>query len=667
MAVEYMVHRLSASFLSVLTALVMTAAAGSTAFAGGAGAAPAEPASPAPAAGEAPRYHALSLIGEPRFGPDFRHFDWVNPDAPKGGVVRFATEGTFDSLNPYSIKGVPAGAVGMIYDSLMTGSPDEESTEYGLIAEWVSFPPDYAWAKFGLRPEARFHDGMPITPEDVIFSLDAIKKAHPMYARYYKNVVRAEKTGEHEVTFTFDLVGNRELPQILGQLTVFPKHFWEATGRNGEPRDLAKSTLEVPLGSGPYKIKEFDTGNRIVLERVKDYWAKDLPVRIGQFNFDELRFQYFRERTAAFEDFKSGRADMWRENTASAWATQFNFEAIQKGWAKKETILTKGVARMQGFVFNTRRDKFKDPRVRQAFNYAFDFEDLNRSVLFGQYTRVASYFDNSELAAKGLPAGRELEILKEFEKDLPPEVFTTEWKNPVFASREDARKNLAEAMRLFKDAGWEIRHEEIEDPNCGTFCKLGRAVGFGSAKTQTVMRNSKGEPFRVEFLLGSDAFQRHVAHYISNLAKVGVQASMRVVDNAQYEQRETNFDFDIIIDSFPQSNSPGNEQRDFWGSAAADQPGTRNTIGIKSPVIDALIEKLVLAKDRDEVVAHTRALDRVLLWGHYLVPQWYNPYEWLVTWDIFGRPEKLPSLTSAFTQIWWVDPAKEQALAAQRK
>lgn len=624
---------------------------------------------PAPAEAAAPvRHHALSLIGEPRFPADFKHFDWVNPDAPKGGVVRFAVEGTFDSLNPYSIKGMSAGGVGMIYDSLMAGSADEPSTEYGLVAAWVSFPPDYSSATFGLRPEARFHDGKPITPEDVIFSLDALKKAHPMYSRYYKNVVRAEKTGEHEVTFTFDITGNRELPQILGQLTVLPKHFWEGTGANGEPRDLAKSTLEVPLGSGPYKIKDFSAGNRIVLERVADYWAKDLPVVIGQWNFDELRFQYFRERTAAFEDFKAGRADFWRENTASAWATQFSFDAIQKGYVKKEELATKNVvAQMQGFVFNTRRSKFQDPRVRQAFNLAFDFEDLNRAVLFGQYTRVASYFDNSELKSSGLPQGRELEILKEFEKDLPPEVFTTEWKNPVFATREDTRKNLAEAMRLFKEAGWEVRQEEVDDPNCGMFCKIGRSVGLGSAATQTVLRNAAGEPFTVEFLLGSDAFQRHVAHYRSNLAKIGVQASVRVVDPAQYERRETSFDFDIVIDSFPQSLSPGNEQRDYWGSAAADQDGTRNTIGIKSPVIDAIIEKLILAHDRDELVAYTRALDRVLLWGHYLVPQWYNPNQWLATWDIFGRPEKLPSQTAAFTQVWWVDAAKEKALAAHRK
>lgn len=661
----YMVRRQLISLLSLFFAAL---AAGSPAFSQAvappdeAGASPPPPAeAPAPV-----RHHALSLVGEPKFGPDFKHFDWVNPDAPKGGTVRFSVQGTFDSLNPFSIRGVPVGAVGMIYNTLMDGSPDEPSTEYGLVAEWVSYPEDFSSATFGLRPEARFHDGEPIKPEDVLFSLEALKAAHPMYSRYYKNVVKGEKTGPHEVTFTFDQKGNRELPQILGQLPVLPKHFWEGKNSKGETRDLAKSTLEVPLGSGPYRVKEVDTGNRIVLERVADYWAKDLPVSIGQWNFEELRFQYFRERTAAFEDFKSGRADFWRENTASFWATQFNFDAIQKGLVKKEVIPTDRVAPMQGFAFNTRRAKFQDRRVRRAFNLAFDFQDLNRSVLFGQYTRVNSYFDNSELAAKGLPEGRELEILKAHEKDLPPEVFTEEWTNPTFNSPEDVRKNLAEAMRLMKEAGWEIRTEEVEDPDCGFFCQAMRAVGLGSKRTENVLRNAKGEPFTVEFLIGSESFERHIAHYRANLAKIGIRATTRVVDPAQYERREMSRDYDVIIDVFPQSISPGNEQRDFWGSAAADQDGSRNTIGIKDPVIDSLIETLVFAKDRDDLVAATRALDRVLLWGHYLVPHWYNPNEWLATWDKFGRPDKLPSQTSSFTQVWWVDPEKEKALKAAR-
>ncbi|HRN83572.1 MAG TPA: extracellular solute-binding protein [Hyphomicrobium sp.] len=660
----YMVQRPATSLFSLLFVAFAT---GSVAFGQGVEAPGAEAVAEPPAPPAQVRHHALSLVGAPRFGADFKHFDWVNPNAPKGGVVRFATQGTFDSLNPFSIRGVPAGGVGMIYNTLMAGSPDEPSTEYGLVAEWVSFPDDFSSVTFGLRPEARFHDGEPIKPEDVIFSLEAIKAANPMYSRYYANVVKGEKTGPHEVTFTFDQTGNRELPQILGQLAVLPKHFWEGKTRNGEPRDLAKSTLEVPLGSGPYRIKEFDTGNRIVFERVEDYWAKDLPVAIGQWNFGELRFQYFRDRVAAFEDFKSGRADFWRENTASAWATQFNFDALKKGLVKKEVIPTEGVARMQGFAFNIRRPKFQDRRVRQAFNLAFDFEDLNRSLLFGQYSRVHSYFDNSELAAKGLPEGRELEILKAHEKDLPPEVFTTEWKNPTFATREDARDNLAKAMALLKDAGWEIRTEEVDDPDCGFFCRAMQTVGLGSKRTEQVLRNTQGEPFTAEFLIGSDSFERHIAHYRANLAKIGIRATTRVVDPAQYERREMSRDYDIIIDVFPQSISPGNEQRDFWGSAAADHDGSRNTIGIKDPVIDSIIETLVFAKDRDELVAATRALDRVLLWGHYVVPHWYNPNEWIATWDMFGRPDKLPSQTSALTQVWWVDQDKLKALQAARR
>lgn len=592
-----------------------------------------------PAAAET-RYHALSLIDPPKHAADYKHFDWVNPDAPKGGVVRLSVEGTFDSLNPFTIKGVPAAGVGMIYDSLMAGSPDEESVEYGHIAEWVSFPPDYASATFGLRAEARFHDGKPITPEDVIFSLDALKKAHPYYGRYYKNVVKAEKTGERQVTFTFDKPGNRELPHILGQLTVLPKHYWEGTGANGEPRDLSKTTLEVPVGSGAYKIKEIDTGSRIVYERVKDYWAQDLPVAKGQSNFDEIRYQYFRDRVAAFEEFKSGRADYWRENTASSWATQFDFDSLKRGLVKKEALPVAGVARMQAFAFNLRRKQFQDVRVRRAFNLAFNFEDLNKSILFGQYVRVGSFFDNSELAAKGLPQGRELEILKEHEKELPAELFTSEWTNTVYSQPADLRKNLSAAIKLLTEAGYELK--------------------------DGVMKNAAGEALTAEFLINSEAFQRHIAFYATNLEKIGIKTTVRLVDPAQYEQRERSFDYDIIIDSFPQSLSPGNEQRDYWGSASADQEGSRNTIGIKNPVIDALIEKIVFAKDRAELVAATRALDRVLLWNYYVVPQWHNPFEWIAYWDQFGRPAKLPSQGAAFLQVWWSDDAKAKALAGAR-
>lgn len=607
------------------------------------------------------RRHALSLIGEPKFGPDYTHFDWVNPDAPKGGSVTINTVGDFNNLNPFTIKGVSANGLMLTYDTLMATSPGEHSTEYGLVAEWISFPDDYSSATFGLRPEAKFHDGTPVKPEDVIFSLEALKKAHPHFGKYYKNVVKAEKTGEHQVTFTFDSKGNRELPQILGQLYVLPKHYWDATGKDGEKRDLSKTTTEIPLTSGPYKIARFDIGKTIVYERVKDYWAKNLPVSRGQWNFDEIKFVYFKDITGAFEEFKSGKADYWTENRSQAWATQFAFPAVKAGKVTKEEIPVKRVAPMQAFVFNTRREKFQDPRVRQAFNYAFDFESLNKNVLYDQYIRVNSFFGNSELQATGLPTGRELEILEEVKADVPPEVFTAEYKNPV-GGRENMRANLRKATELLKAAGWDVTDKTVEDPDCGFFCSLMNAIGLGSAKTERVLRNAKGEVFEAEFLINSPTFERIILPYIADLKKLGIQATLRVVDPTQFEQRERSYDFDIIVDTFAQSMSPGNEQRDFWSTAAADVPGSKNTIGIKNKAIDALIDKIVFAENRAELVAATNALDRVLLWNHYVVPQWHYPFARVSYWNKFGRPEKLPELTPAFLQTWWVDPAKDAAL-----
>ena len=627
----------------------------------------AAPAAEAKPQGAQVRRHAVSLIGEPKFKADFKNFDWVNPDAPKGGTLRMWADGTFDNLNAFTIKGVAAEGLGLINDTLMQDSLDEPSTSYGLIAEWVSWPDDYSTVTYGLRKEAKFHDGKPVTPEDVVFSFDTLKKVNPFLAKYYKNVVKAEKSGDHEVTFVFDKSGNRELPQIIGQLAVLPKHYWEAKGTNGEPRDLEKTTVEPPLGSGAYKIKSMDTGRTIVYERVKDYWAQDLPVAKGQSNFDEIRYTYFRDRTPAFEEFKSGKIDFWRENTSSAWANQYGFDAVKNGLVKKESIaITNTVARMQGMAFNLRRPKFEDPRVRQALNLAFNFEDLNKQVMFGLYTRVGSYFDNSVLKASGLPQGRELEILKEFEKDLPPAVFTTEWKNPVNATREDIRGHMNDALKLFKEAGWELREEEVDDPSCGMVCKSMRAVGVSSAKKGKVLRNAKGEQLEIEFLVPGEMFNRHLSFFIGNLELIGVKGTIRVVDEAQYVERRNRKDFDVMIESFAQSLSPGNEQREFWGSASADVDGSRNVMGLKNPVVDALVDKIVFAKDRAELVAATKALDRTLLWGFYLIPNWHNPAEWIAHWDRFGRPEKLPSQTSGFPTIWWHDAAKDTALQASK-
>ena len=619
----------------------------------------------APAASQT-RHHALSLVGEPKYGPDFKYFDWVNPDAPKGGTVRGFVEGSFDSLNPFTVKGVPASSLGLVFNSLMASSPDEPSAEYGLIAEWVSFPPDYSTVTFGINPKARFQDGTPITPEDVIFSFEGQKKAHPRTAFYYKNVVKAEKTGEHEVTFTFDVKGNRELPQIVGQLSVVPKHYWEGKGPNGEQRDITKTTMEMPVGSGAYKIKEFDAGRSITYERVKDYWANDLPVSKGQWNFDEVKLTYFLDRTPAFEEFKSGKLDFWAENVASQWATAYGFPAVQKGWVKKEAIPIKRVAPMQAFVFNLRRKQFQDPRVREAFALTFNFEEANKKLFYDLYVRVKSYFDNSELAATGLPQGRELEILNDAHDELPPDLFTTEWKNPINGTPEAFRDHMREASKLLADAGWKLEQQAAADEPCGFFCKTLRTVGLSSARTENVLRNADGDTLTAEFLLESPDFEKIVLPYVQDLQRLGIKASVRMVDGAQYKRREDAHDYDIIVDNFPQSESPGNEQRDFWGSAAADKDGSRNTAGIKNPAIDKIIDKIVFSKDRADLVAATKALDRALLWNYYVVPHWHYPYERLATWDIFGRPQKLPSQTAALLQTWWIDPDKQKALETAR-
>ena len=590
------------------------------------------------------KHHALSLVGEPKFGSDFKHFDWVNPDAPKGGVVRLWTLGGFDSLNPFSIKGRAAAGLGIlsspIHSALMASSPDEPSAEYCLVCEWVSFPADFSSATFRLRDGARFHDGQPITPEDVIFSMEAQKKANPRLSAYYKNVVKTEKTGEREATFRFDDQRTPEMPTIGAQLQVLPKHFWEAKGANGELRDLDKSTLDIPLGSGPYRIKSIDANRSIVYERVADWWAKDLPVTKGQWNFGELRYTYYLDKTPAFEGFKSGQIDFWRESSAKDWSTRYDFDAVKQGRVIKNEIETKSLAPMQGFFFNLRRPKFQDPRVRQAFNLAFDFEFANQNLFFGLYKRVDGYFGNSELASSGLPQGRELEILKEVEKEIPPDVFTTEWKNPVNGSPEAVRRNLSMAAKLFAEAGYTVKNG--------------------------VLTNAKGEQLTVEFLEAQPDFERVILPFKANLEKLGVKATLRIVDTSQYQRRQTDFDYDIITDTVAQSNSPGNEQRDFWGSAAADKAGSNNTSGLKSPAVDKIIEKIVFAKDRTELVAATRALDRVLQWSHLAVPQWRNPNDWVATWNMFGRPARLPSQATSFQQVWWLDEAAAAKLGPDR-
>ncbi|WP_436642246.1 extracellular solute-binding protein [Microbaculum sp. FT89] len=576
--------------------------------------------------------HGSSLFGDVKYPADFAHFDYVNPDAPKGGTFRQAAIGTFDTLNPFNIKGTPAAGAALIYDSLMTNSMDEPSSEYGLIAEAMSYPPDYSSVTFRLRPQARWHDGEPITVEDVIWSLEVLKKTHPFYNAYYRNIVSAEKTGDNEVTFTFDQTGNRELPQITGQLYVLPKHYWEGTDAKGNKRDFAASTLEPPLGSGPYRIKEVKPGRSISYARVPDYWGADLAVNVGQNNFDEMRYEYFRDMTIALEAFKADQFDFRVENSAKRWATGYDFPAVRRGDVVLEEFETKNAEPMQAFVFNLRRTKFQDPRVRQAFNYAFDFEWLNANIFYDQYQRTASFFQNSELAATGLPEGRELEILEKVRDQVPPEVFTKVYENPVGGDTRQVRKNLREAAGLLKDAGWEVRNGVL-------------------------VNVETGEPFTVEFLNDQPDSERVLSPYIQNLERLGIKATIRTVDTSQYRNRMDNFDFDMTTSMFAQSLSPGNEQRDFWGSAAADAPASRNVIGIKNPAVDTLIDEIIFASDRGTLVAASKALDRVLLWNHYLVPEFHTPVIRTARWNRFGLPEIQPDY-GVSPSLWWWDAEK---------
>jgi microcin C transport system substrate-binding protein len=580
--------------------------------------------------------HGLSLFGDLKYKPDFKHFDYVNPNAPKGGSVRQLAIGTFDNFNTVvaGAKGTMASGVDLIYDTLVTPALDEVSAEYGLLAESVSYPDDFSSVTYRLRPQAKFHDGEPVTPEDVIFSFNAYKQNSPQLSAYYQHVTKVEKTGEHEITFTFDGPGNRELPQIVGQINVLPKHWYEGVDKSGKKRDVAATSLEPPLGNGAYRLKEFVPGRSIVYERVKDYWGKDLPVNIGRDNFDEQRFEYFRDSTVALEAFKGDQLDWRVENVAKNWATAYDFPAVNDKRVVKEEFPIRSQGIMQGFVLNTRRAKFSDPRVRHAFNLALDFEEMNKQFFYGAYKRIGSFFEGSELASSGLPTGLELEILETVRGQVPPEVFTTAYKNPVNGNPEAVRNNLRAATRLLREAGYEIRNQKLTN-----------------AKT--------GEPMTVEFLFDEPVFERFALFYKPILERLGMDVTVRTIDDAQFENRVRAFDFDIVVGSWGESLSPGNEQHGYWGSKVADQPGSRNLIGIKDPAVDKLIDRVVFAKSREELVAATKALDRVLLWNHYIVPQWTYRKLRSAHWDRFSHPDHLPEYgASAFPIVWWWDPAK---------
>ncbi|HXZ22048.1 MAG TPA: extracellular solute-binding protein [Pseudolabrys sp.] len=600
---------------------------------------------PAKAQGSGPAWrHGVAKFGELKYPAGFKQFDYVNPTAPKGGAASQIALGTFDNFNLVTagVKGTLVLGIDLLYDTLLAPSLDEVSSAYGLLAESVSYPNDFSSVSFRLRREAKWQDGKPVTPDDVIFSFDSFKKISPQAGASYRHVVKAEKTGDREITFIFDGVGSRELPQVVGQLTVLPKHWWEGTDKDGKKRSIAETTLEMPLGSGPYKIKEFSAAHNVIYERVKDYWGQNVNINIGRNNFDELRYEYFRDATVAIEAFKGDLVDWRTENSAKNWATAYDFPAVSEKRVVLEEFPINNVGVMQAFAFNLRRDKFKDPRVRLAFNYAFDFEEMNKKIFFGQYKRTSSYFEGTELAATGQPTGKELDLLEALRDKIPPEVFSKPYSNPVGGDPTAVRNNLREALRLFREAGYEVRNQQIVN-----------------AKT--------GEPLEVEFLTNAPLFERVFLFFKPSLDRLGITVSVRTVDEAHYENRLRGWDFDVITFAWGQSLLPGNEQRGYWGSEAADQPGSDNILGIKNPAVDEMITKIISAKTRDDLIAATRALDRILLWNHYVVPQWGYAKMRTARWNRFGRPDSLPKYgMSAFPAVWWWDTDKASKTGGKR-
>jgi len=578
------------------------------------------------------RSHGIAMHGDLKYPPGFKHFDYVNPNAPKGGDVKLGSIGGFDTFNGYIVKGRTAAGLGLIYDTLMASSADEPFSMYGLIAKSVEMAQDRSWIIFHLNPKARWHDGKPITVEDVIWTFNTlVEKGTPFYRYYYGSVAKVEKMGPRGVKFTFKPGENRELPLIVGQLTVLPKHYWEK-------RDFTQTTLEPPLGSGPYRVKSFEANRQVVYERVKDYWAEMNPVRRGEYNFDTLRFEYFRDATVSREAFKSGAFDYHSESSSKAWATEYDIPAVKNGYLIKRKFKHNRSSGMQGFVFNLRRPLFQDPRVRQALAYAFDFEWSNKTLFYGQYTRTNSYFDNSELASTGLPKGEELKLLDQFRDKLPSQVFKSAYEAPVTDGSGNIRANLRIATKMLRDAGWRFDRDS------------------------RILKHGKfGQEFRFEILLVSPLFERVVLPHKKNLERLGIDVRVRTVDSAQYQKRVQKFDYDMIVGSWGQSLSPGNEQRNFWGSDAAGRIGSRNLAGLKDPVVDKLIEMLIAAPTRKDLVTYTRALDRVLLWKFLVIPHFHIPYDRVLNWDMFGIPKVIPdSGANLFT--WWVDPARLNAL-----
>ena len=580
------------------------------------------------------RTYGLSLLGEPKLPADFKAFPYVNPEAPKGGEIVLSAVGTFDSFNPFIVRGTPAADVTRVWETLLVRNADEAETAYGGLAGVIELPADRMGVAFEIRPEARFNDGTPVTAEDVVWSFETLRsQGRPFYRQYYADVVSVTAEGPRRVVFRFKSATNRELPLILGEMAVLPKHWWEG-------REFDKPLTDPPLGSGAYRVGHFEFGRSLSLDRVSDVWSKDLPTSRGLSNFDRRRTEYFRDATVALEAFKAGQVDFREENVAKEWATSYDFPAVQKGLVKKELLRHQRPTGMQGFGMNTRRAIFKDPRVRHALAMVFDFEWENANLFYGSYTRASSYFSNSELASSGVPEGAELALLEPFRAKLPPELFTQPFKLPATDGSGNNREQMRGALGLLEQAGWKVRDRKLVDAD--------------------------GNPFSFEILLDSPAFERVALPYVQWLSRLGIEARVRTVDGAQYQRLTDNYDFDMTVVAMGQSDSPGNEQSGFWTCASAKQEGGDNLMGICDPVVDALVQGILQAPDRAALVAATHALDRVLLANWYLVPNWYLQSVRVAYWDRFGRPAQ-PVRSGLALDSWWLDPVRAAANDAAKR
>lgn len=589
------------------------------------------------AAAAAERRHGLSAFGDLALQEDFPHFTYANPDAPKGGTLSLIGWGgvtTFNSLNNYILKGDAAQGLNLLFDSLMARAADEPDAVYGLIAESAEVADDGNSATFYLRPEARFSDGSPITADDVVFSFETLKeKGHPLFNQQLRDVVKAEAIDPRTVRYSFqgDLI--RDLPLTVAGLPVFSKAYYST-------KAFDETTLEPPLGSGPYLVNNFGQGRNIVYRRNPDYWAKDLPVNKGRWNFDKIRYEYFRDRTAGMEAFKAGTYDLREEFTSKVWATEYEFPAIRDGRVKKDTLTDETPSGTQGFFINTRRDKFKDPRVREALALAFDFEWTNRNIFYSLYDRTKSFFENSPMEASGEPSDEERILIESLGVDVPDGTFGPAIVPPVSNGSGQDRDLLLQAGQLLDDAGWRVKDKKRV--------------------------NEAGEQLSVEFLTFEPTFERIIAPYVKNLTLLGIEARIRRVDPAQYQRRLKDFDFDITTQRYVMRNTPGVELRSYFGSEAADLEGSLNLAGIKDPAVDALIENVVAAKTREDMTVAAQALDRVLRAGHYWVPHWYKGSHTLAYWDKFSRPEIKPKYDRGILDTWWLDEAKASEAAGAK-